>query len=290
MKSLVIGVSSYDTLIYIDYLPDNKSDYSTWSKRVSCNIGGTGAGKALALKTLGIDVTLATDLGEDYYGAKIFRFLDAKDLNLKVLKADRSTSHTNIMYNSGKRLSIFTSTPNHVEFDPSLEFLISSSDIIFLNINDYCREYITLIKKHNKRTIVDIHDYDLGNPYHQEFIDIADILFVSGININDQEKFLKESIKNKEIVIITNAEKGSIAIDKNNKIYHQKSYNVKDLVDTNGAGDSYSAGFVFKYLKTKSVEESLKFASICGALACESQELFNEKATEEYVESLMKDF
>jgi len=130
----------------------------------------------------------------------------------------------------------------------------------------------------------------LGHKYHQEFIDASDILFASGINIKDQKKFLQDHIKEKEIVVITNAENGSLAIDKNNKIYHQKSYNVKELVDTNGAGDSYSAGFVYKYIKTESVEESLKFASICGALACESQELFNEKATEEYIETLMKKF
>ena len=290
MKALVIGVSSYDTLIYIDNLPDNKSDYSSWAKKVSYNIGGTGAGKALALKTLGVDVTLATDLGKDEIGSKILKFLQKQDIKLKVLKADKSTSHTNIMYDNGKRLSIFTYTPNHVEFDPDLESLIASSDIIFLNINDYCRKYISLIKKHNKIAVVDIHDYDLGNPYHQEFIDASDILFASGINIKDQKKFLQDHIKDKEVVVITNAEKGSIAIDKNNNIYHQKSFKVKELVDTNGAGDSYSAGFVYKYIKTRSVEKSLKFASICGALACESQELFNEKATEEYIESFMKGF
>ncbi|MGD9964718.1 MAG: carbohydrate kinase family protein, partial [Candidatus Izemoplasmatales bacterium] len=222
MKSLVIGVSSYDTLIYIDNLSDIKSDYSTWAKRVSYNIGGTGAGKALALKTLGVNVTLATDLGEDEFGVKILDFLQKQEIKLKILKADKSTTHTNIMHDNGKRLSIFTSTPNQVEFAPSLESLISSSDIIFLNINDYCREYIPLIKKYKKITIVDIHDYDLGNPYHQEFIDASDILFASGINIKNQKKFLQDNIKDKEVIIITNAENGSIAIDKNNKIYHQK--------------------------------------------------------------------
>jgi len=194
------------------------------------------------------------------------------------------------MYENGKRLSIFTSTPNYVEFNPDLENDIDSSDMVFLSINDYCRKYIPLIKNHKKKIVVDIHDYDLGNPYHQDFIEASDFLFVSGINIKEQIKFLQDNIDGREIVIITNAENGSIAIDKNNKIYHQKAYKVEELVDSNGAGDSYSAGFMYKYLKTNSIEESLKFASICGALACSSQDLFNEKATEEYVESLMKDF
>jgi sugar/nucleoside kinase (ribokinase family) len=194
------------------------------------------------------------------------------------------------MHGNGKRLSIFTSSPQHVEYNPIVEELVASSDAVFLNINDYCRDYIPIIKKEKKTTIVDIHDYSLGNEYHQEFIDAADILFVSGVNIIEQEKFLNDYIKGKELVIVTNGDKGSVAIDHNRKIYYQKPYIVEDIVDTNGAGDSFSSGFVFKYLKTKSVEESLKFASICGALACLSQDLYNPKASEKYVDLLMKDF
>lgn len=290
MKILVIGVSSYDTLIYVDNLATQKEDAALWAKKVAYSIGGTGAGKALALSVLGAKTSLATDIGNDEVRDKILSFLRQEEIELTILKADKSTTHTNIMHGNGKRLSIFTSSPQNVEYNLAVEELIASSDAIFLNINDYCRKYIPIIKKENKTIVVDIHDYTLGNEYHQEFIDAADILFASGVNIIEQEQFLNNYIKGKELVIITNGDKGSIAIDKNNKIYHQESYNVKDLVDTNGAGDSYSAGFVFKYIKTESVEESLKFASICGALACESQDLYNPKATEEYVESIMKDF
>ncbi|MDY0318103.1 MAG: carbohydrate kinase family protein [Candidatus Izemoplasmatales bacterium] len=290
MKILVIGVSSYDTLIYVDNLPTQKEDAALWAKKVAYSIGGTGAGKALALSVLGAKTSLATDIGNDEVRDKILAFLKKEKIDLTILKADRSTTHTNIMHGNGKRLSFFTSSPQHVEYNPIVRELLASSDAVFLNINDYCRDYIPIIKKEKKTTIVDIHDYDLGNKYHQEFIDAADILFVSGVNIIEQEKFLNDYIKGKEIVIITNGDKGSVAIDHNREIYYQKPYIVEDIVDTNGAGDSYSAGFIFKYLKTKSIEESLKFASISGALTCSSQDLYNEKATEEYIETLMKNF
>jgi len=290
MKILVIGVSSFDTLIYVDNLVTQKEDAALWANKVAYSIGGTGAGKALALSVLGVKTNLATDIGNDEVRDKILSFLQQEEIELTILKADKSTTHTNIMHGNGKRLSIFTSFPQNVEYNPTVEELIASSDAVFLNINDYCRKYIPIIKKEKKTTIVDIHDYSLGNKYHQEFIDAADILFVSGVNIIEQEKFLNDYIKGKELVIVTNGDKGSIAIDHNRKIYYQKPYSVKEVIDTNGAGDSFSAGLIFKYLKTKSIEESLKFASICGGLACSSQVLYNEKATEEYVELLMKDF
>jgi sugar/nucleoside kinase (ribokinase family) len=286
MKALVIGVSSYDTLIYINGFPDLKDDMAIFANKTNYSVGGTGAGKALALATLGVETTLVTDLGDDEAKLKILDFLDIDNLNLKVLSADKSTTHTNIMYEKDKRISIFTSIPEKVKYDASAEKDIIESDCVFLNINDYCRMYIPLIKKHKKLTIVDIHDYDELNPYHAEFIDAADILFASGVNIKDHELFLKKMIVGKEAVIITKSSRGSIAIDKEGKIYHQKAYKLDYIIDSNGAGDSYSAGYVFEFFRSKSIDKAMKYGSICGAIACQSNLLYNPLGTSSYIDRI----
>jgi len=286
VKALVIGVSSYDTLIYINSFPELKDDIAIFADKTDYSIGGTGAGKALALATLGVQTTLVTDLGDDQAKSKILSFLDVDNLNLKVLSADKSTTHTNIMYENDKRISIFTSMPEEVKFDSSIEKNIMESDCVFLSINDYCRMYIPLIKKHKKLTIVDIHDYDEFNPYHDEFIDVADILFVSGVNIKDHDLFLKKMIVDKEAVIITKSSLGSMAIDKTRKIYHQKAYNLDYIIDSNGAGDSYSAGYVYEFLRSESVAKAMKYGSICGSLACQSNLLYNPLATSSYIDKI----
>jgi len=283
MKALVIGVSSYDTLIEIDQFPTLKSDVSIWAKNVHYSVGGTGAGKSLSLDTLGVDTTLVTDLGKDEYRQKILDIYKQTKIHTKVLLADVTTTHTNIMYDGGKRLSIFTSMSKEIEFNPKIEDDIQKSEVVFLSINDYCKHYIPYIKKHDKLCVVDIHDYDIGNPYHQAFIQAADILFASGVNIDDDIQFLKEHIKNKQLVILTKAEKGSLAIDKNHKIYHQSAFKQLPLLDTNGAGDGFSAGFIFALLKKKPIQYALAFASVCGAMVCSSRHLFNPDTKENII-------
>lgn len=287
MKALVIGVSSYDTLIYVDSIPDLRDDITIFADKINYSIGGTGAGKALALATLGVSTTLVTDLGNDDTKEKVLRFLNVKNLQVKVLSSDKTTTHTNIMHDHNKRMSIFTSVPSKVEFDSTIEKNIIENDLIFLNINDYCRKYIPIIKKHNKITVVDIHDYDDSNPYHEDFIKAADVLFVSGVNIKNHKDFLRKNIKGKQAVIITKSDQGSIAIDARQQIFEEKAYVFDSVIDTNGAGDSFSVGFMFEYIRSKSITKALKYGSVCGGLACQSQLLYNPIATASYMDSLI---
>jgi sugar/nucleoside kinase (ribokinase family) len=290
MKALVIGVSSYDTIIEIDQFPKLKSDMSIWAKNTHFSIGGTGAGKAFSLNALGVETSLITELGPDPYRDKIMAIYNGTNINTHIIDADVTTTHTNIMYDGGKRLSIFTSMSKDVQLKPDLENIIKENDIIFLSINDYCRYFIPMIKKHHKTCVVDIHDYDIGNPYHQDFIEAADILIASVVNIDDEVQFLKDHRMGKDAVIITKAENGSIAIDKNGHIYHQDAFKKLPVVDTNGAGDAFSVGFIYAFNQNQSIKHALKFATICGAMACSSKDIYHPNCNEASVNQYLSEF
>lgn len=59
-----------------------------------------------------------------------------------------------------------------------------------------------------------------------------------------------------QLVIVTDGAKGSYAYHQGNT-YRQRAIKANDIVDTTGAGDGYTAGFIAEYLKTKDVVMSM---------------------------------
>jgi sugar/nucleoside kinase (ribokinase family) len=68
-----------------------------------------------------------------------------------------------------------------------------------------------------------------------------------------------------ETLAIKIGAEGALGISQNQKV-RAASIPVH-VVDTVGAGDSFDAGFLFGHLKGWSLEKSLRFACVCGALS-----------------------
>ncbi len=275
MKALVIGGVSIDTILKVDYeVKEILDDMSLFASETYTTIGGTGAGKALALSTLGASVTFITCFAlEDEQ--KILETLDQTNLNLYVHETSSTTKHTNIMHGNGNRMSVFTSMCDD-DIEPYL-IDFSSFDYIFLNIDGFTKHYIPYLKDLNN-VVVDVHDYDEENKYYDAFLKEADYLFLSDIKIKNDEKFLKKAIKNRELVVITKGSKGYIAINKEGTIFKDTAKELTgEYKDSNGAGDSFCSGYFYEYFKTKDTAKALDFASYCGMLACTSKDLFKIK-------------
>src|SRR5512140_1220624 len=70
MKVLVLGGASWDTLVRLERLPEPRPQ-TVFSQGWRETVGSTGAGKALNLRGLGVDVALHAMLGEDEAGARV---------------------------------------------------------------------------------------------------------------------------------------------------------------------------------------------------------------------------
>ena len=86
---------------------------------------------------------------------------------------------------------------------------------------------------------------------------------ISFIKINYNEylsskKFIDDNEWIKEKLIVT---RGPYGCDYDEKNYPTKEVDVKDVA---GAGDSFLAGLIFKYIQTNSIENSIQFANRCS--------------------------
>ena len=236
MKILVIGDSCDDIFRYgeVNRLAPEAPITIIVPERETSNPGMAG-NVVRNLEALGAEVTFI----HNHSPIKKIRYVCSK-YNHLLLRVDENDKCENINIHHDL-------TPlNWEQYDA---VVISDYCKGFLNENDI--EYISL--KH-PLTFLDSKKI-LGNWAH-------DISFIK-INYTEYEKnkdiFLSDSIlKNKTIVT-----RGKYGCDYQNKNYPTKEVPVKDV---SGAGDTFLAGLVVEYIKSKNIDLAIDFAQECTTI------------------------
>lgn len=243
---LVLGGTTFDSVIRLKKLPEPTSQ-TIHSAPFHETVGSTGAGKALNLRKLNVPSVLHSIIGNDLYGERIIRFLQQEQVDF-VYDIDPigTERHINLMDEEGNRISIFvTQSSDKPELDLSrLEKLIQGCDIVALNIIAYTKQLISLCQKHNKPIWTDLHDYDGHNAYHEDFIEVADYIFMSSDNLKDYKSVMRRFMEaGKQLVVCTHGKGGSTALTKDGHWIHTDIIPGYSFRDANGAGTASSPGF-----------------------------------------------
>ncbi len=279
MKVVVLGGVSYDYKISIDNLDNLTGDNMKYAKDIYEGVGSTGAGKSLALANLGFDVTLFALIGNDIHGKKITEYLKNSNIKFIPIYTDKPTMlHTNIMYEADKRLSIFHEIElgNYNFPIDEIRKECEDADLLIVNIMGYIKDNLDEISKININKFVDIHDYDGDNEYHKSFINIANYIQYSKINIKDNDTFIKEVKMNGCNYIV-----GTNSCDVMTLHYNDEKYEALtlacDVVDSNGAGDSFSSGIIYAILNNIDPKLHLVYGRTMGYSACLTKEIYNKE-------------
>lgn len=286
-KVLVAGGVSLDSLVGLETLPEPRAQ-TVFARSFRQAVGSTGAGKALALSKLGLDVTFHAFIGEDAAGEEIRRVFSGTNVRTVFEIDPKGTErHINLMDGSGNRISIFVHTST---FEPSLDLsrlepLVAGSDLVVLNIINYCRRLIPLVKKHGRPLWTDIHDWDGENPYHRDFVNAADAVFMSSDSLPDYQLSLLDLVgQGKDVAVATHGARGSTLLDRTGHFTFTPAVTLGELRDINGAGDNFFAGFLWAYLEGRPMAECAEIASVAGGLCVTSQELVSEELSPETLE------
>ncbi len=289
MKNIFIsGNASYNSVITLDEFPapEPKTIHHCHFKET---LGNTGAGKAKTLSQLGFCTTFHSLIGEDAYGEKVTKALEHSNLTFMYDIDPKGTErHVNIMNNKGERISIFinpsTDEPaiNYSKFEQP----IAKADFVVLNISNYSRNIIPVCQKLKKEIWTDLHDYNLGNTYHQDFINAADYVFLSSDNLKDYHSFMENQINlGKKLVVCTHGKKGATALTPNGEWIEVPIIEDYKMKNTNGAGDAFFSGFIYGFSKEYSILKCMQMGTVVAGLCITSETITAENLSKNLLES-----
>lgn len=289
MKIVLIGNVSVDHIIHLHDMPTGEPT-SLFAEKHYHAVGGSGIGKALNMNQLDIRFEFITRFAEDKEGSVVKEELKEKNIPYKhIIDPESTVTHTNLMDRHGDRISIFTSNGSlDQEIDVSpFEESIMGADLIILNISNFCKDFIPLIKKSNAKVWTDLHDYDGFNEYHQDFIDIADVIFMSSDKLRTSyEEVCLQLLEHSDFVICTHGKLGANYYD-DKETHKCKIKEGFKRVDTNGAGDAFFSGFLYGYINSKSIDECLCYGAVAGGYAVSSNKLYSDELN---TETIKKDY
>jgi sugar/nucleoside kinase (ribokinase family) len=279
---LVLGGASWNTMIHLDRFPEPRPATIAYA-RSHIAAGSTGIGKALALKALGHEPLLHATIGDDEWGGRIRAFLKTRGVATRFdLDPGGTSRHVNLMNPAGERISIFlfNGSPSPPVDTAALAPAIASAETIFLNITQSSIPLLPLIAESSAEVWVDLHDWDGANPYHQQFIAVADVLQMSDETLPDPRPLMEQLLGPRKLVICTRGSRGAIALDTSGQWHDQPGLPAK-LVDSNGAGDAFMVAVWHGLRKGGTTAEALRFAAGVAKQAVESEELVPEHIREE---------
>lgn len=259
MHVFVAGPVSWNRLVFLDRLPEARP-HTTFARGHRTVMGGTSAGKALNLAGLGAHVTLRTVVGDDEPGRAVVDLLTDAGVAVIAEVVDTPTEqHLNLMDPHGGRVSIYLEsptlrTPHH---DDRARAALTEADAAVIDLADHARPLLSAARDADIPIWCDLHDYDGTAAFHRDFLAAADYLFLNDDGMPDRETltaFLTTT--GKRAAVATLGAEGALAVA-GNVTHHVPAAPVETIMDTNGAGDAFFAGFLVAHLTGATIPAAL---------------------------------
>jgi len=260
---LVAGPASWNRIVQLDALPD-PTPHTVFARGSYETVGGTSAGKALNLAALGRPVTLRTVLGDDDDGARVRTVLE--DGGVRVLaepSPDGCTeSHLNLMDRAGGRVSVYLRAPGEVDASgPGWDAAVAALDdaaAVVVDLAVPALPVLDLARARGRDVWVDLHDYDGASDFHAPWVEAGTHVFLSSDRLPDHRAFQAARLAaGARLVVCTHGARGATALTADGFV-DVPAHVVDDVVDTNGAGDAFFAGFLDAHLRGEGVEASMR--------------------------------
>ena len=270
----VCGPASWNHLILLDHLPE-PVPHMQFARRAWHTVGGTSAGKALHLAELGVQVRLCSPLGADDAGGRVRDALVTAGVTIEAIASDRTERHVNLMTDGGGRVSLYVSVPSPPADDDldAAAAAVAAADVAVIDLSELGLLLLDRDEVRQTPLWVDLHDFDGSSAFHQPFLRAADTVFMNDDRTDDPWELMRSCLaRGPRLAVCTRGAEGAIALEADGTQYEVAAVPA-DVVDTNGAGDAFMAGFLAATLHGASIADSLKAAAVQARVAIGSEHL-----------------
>jgi sugar/nucleoside kinase (ribokinase family) len=223
-------------------------------------LGGTSAGKVLHLADLGVPATLATDVGSDPEADLIRAGLrHARGIEVLARRVTGpSEQHLNLMTDAGERLSIYLAVPgSSPEPDAAAVARLATAEHVVLDLSAVGRSLLPAAVASGATLWTDLHDYDGVAEFHRPFAEACSYVFLNDDGTDDHRALMTSLLeRGATTVVCTLGARGAVA--RTAEGWFDCPAEPAEVVDTNGAGDAFFAGFFAAHLDGASTAECLR--------------------------------
>lgn len=289
---VVLGNAGVDTNVY---LPGRDVD---WSREANFtenldHVGQAGGYTSRGYAQLGRQTAFIGHVGDDATGAMVRAVFTKDGIDLRGLFLDPTGTarSVNIMYRDGRRKNFYDGK-GHTALCPDLDLcrsVMAGARLAHAHLADWARHLLPIAKDLGLTVACDLQDVvDPADPYRQDFIRFADILFFSTANHGDPAPLIRSFLQDRpeRLIIAGMGAKGCALGTQEGIRYFPPEPSEQPIVDTNGAGDALAVGFLTSHvLEGRSLPDSIRRGQLaarhCCALRATSDGLISRERLEQ---------
>lgn len=251
---VVVGNVGIDTNVYAPGRDIDCGVESSFTENLDY-VGQAGGYASRGYAQLGRRAAFIGYVGDDYSGRFVREEFarDGIDTTALFLDPVGTGRSINFMYQDGRRKNFYDGK-GHMHLQPDLEIctaVLAESRFAHFHIPNWARLLLPRARDLGLTIACDIQDVmAVDDPYRQDFVEYADILFFSAVNQPDPAALIKAFLEAKpsQIVVVGMGANGC-ALGAQESI---RSFPAVDMdspvIDTNGAGDGLAVGFLDSYV------------------------------------------
>lgn len=304
-KILVIGSANIDLSLNVYRVP-GAGETLLDNGGVAYTPGGKGANAAVALAKLGAEVTFCAKLGQDLHGQQLYDYYKSVGLNTSAIRADRdlptgfaavikeADGQNRIIYYPGANANISTdqmieafelARPDalYLGFEISFETALSAARIAEAKGVPI---FVDAAPASNKHSLESLPYMEIFSPNEKETFEYTGIMPTGQDSSLRAALALFRRVRCKYVVIKQGARGCCIYDGKKFDMYPAER--VDNVVDTTGAGDTFTAALTLAYVSSGDVRAAAKYASCAAAIAVSREGTCSAVPTAEEVKEFIK--